>query len=349
MSHPVIRFPPPPPTRNELTAAQRAQLMRSNKKLGQLLGSTPHVLDTHPVSSSSLRVEIPARRSNEKPHRKFWGGHKRSKSSPLGDDSESNNSSSPRSSTSTAPRSSTEGRASAATLNSEQAWRTPYRPTARPPLLKLHPAGPSSKPKSKPEPLRNDAEADISTGLPDSPSAPAFNITSESAMRRKKMQRLQRKLGEGVPVELVFPTAADGGVDDADSSSSDNDETPLLETPSSAQQLPFSLPTIHEERAPMRRTSITAGKNLRPSSPEAMYIASTLEEHGFEKLCIGVPPAAGDVGGSKRPSGKMRRDKELVCVGVSASAGIGGRGRSRRWVQGPVPFDQVQGSWGGRM
>ncbi len=41
----TIRFPPPPPTRNELTSEQRAKLIRTNNKLGQVLGSTPHVLD----------------------------------------------------------------------------------------------------------------------------------------------------------------------------------------------------------------------------------------------------------------------------------------------------------------
>lgn len=45
-----IRFPPPPPTRNELSSEQRAQLIRTNNKLGQVLGSTPHVLDLSYIS-----------------------------------------------------------------------------------------------------------------------------------------------------------------------------------------------------------------------------------------------------------------------------------------------------------
>jgi hypothetical protein len=41
----AIVYPRPPPTCNNLTPAQRTQLLRSNAKLGQVLGSTPHVLD----------------------------------------------------------------------------------------------------------------------------------------------------------------------------------------------------------------------------------------------------------------------------------------------------------------
>ena len=57
---PIIRFPPPPPTRNELSSEQRAKLMRSNTKLGQVLGSTPHVLDLSYVGESTVRFLLNA-------------------------------------------------------------------------------------------------------------------------------------------------------------------------------------------------------------------------------------------------------------------------------------------------
>lgn len=50
----VIRFPPPPPTRNELSSEQRAKLIRTNNKLGQVLGSTPHVLDLSYIGKFEL-------------------------------------------------------------------------------------------------------------------------------------------------------------------------------------------------------------------------------------------------------------------------------------------------------
>jgi hypothetical protein len=45
MSHPVITFPQPPPTSNNLTSQQRQQLLRSTRKLTKLLGSAPHLTD----------------------------------------------------------------------------------------------------------------------------------------------------------------------------------------------------------------------------------------------------------------------------------------------------------------
>jgi len=41
-----VVFPAPPPTTNELTPQQRAQLIRQAKKIEQLLGSTPYLVDT---------------------------------------------------------------------------------------------------------------------------------------------------------------------------------------------------------------------------------------------------------------------------------------------------------------
>ena len=41
-----ILYPLPPPTTNCLTSVQRAQLIRSTKKLGRILGTTPHLIDT---------------------------------------------------------------------------------------------------------------------------------------------------------------------------------------------------------------------------------------------------------------------------------------------------------------
>lgn len=44
-THAKIVFPAPPPTFNSLTSTQRAQLLRSTKKLERLLGTAPRLLD----------------------------------------------------------------------------------------------------------------------------------------------------------------------------------------------------------------------------------------------------------------------------------------------------------------
>jgi hypothetical protein len=40
-----VVFPPPPPTTNALSTQQRNQLLRKTKKLEQILGTAPHLID----------------------------------------------------------------------------------------------------------------------------------------------------------------------------------------------------------------------------------------------------------------------------------------------------------------
>lgn len=293
-------------------------------------------------------------------------GHQRSMSLPQideGSDSE-NSPASPRPSTSTSSHSITNHTTS---MHSEQAWRTPYDPLQRPPVLKLYPprraiAGPTLDPiPGSPQDISHDGDGTP----PDSPNAPTFDLASDASMRRKKLRRLTRKLGEGVPIELVFPSSSNSELD------SDEEETPLLETPSSDLNHPFALPlpTIPEslaedarlrhrngtaDQAP-RKSSFTKDAGKRSTRRDAVYVLEGPEEHGlregaFESLCIGSPVGTTLDTKSKKKgrvehSGKHAREKQTVCVGVSASAGLDGKGRSRRWVQGPIPFDQIAGSW----
>ena len=47
-----------------------------------------------------------------------------------------------------------------------------------------------------------------------SPVAPSFAIQTDAALRRQKMRRLAKKLGEGVPVHLVFPPGIESDEDE---------------------------------------------------------------------------------------------------------------------------------------
>ncbi|KZT12639.1 uncharacterized protein LAESUDRAFT_739990 [Laetiporus sulphureus 93-53] len=360
MSHSVIRFPPPPPTSNNLTAEQRAQLMRTNKKLGQLLGSTPHVLDFCYTSASS-RSATPVRVTESKPLWNVFKKRGRSKSTPrvVDEDDEDEDDfvrvhAPPRPSTSTSSASSVKSHGS---VDSERLWRTPYRPSQLPPLLQLVP--PKSKSKSKPRPeavSSSQHEGEDEVSAPDSPGAPAFNITSDAAMRRNKMLRLTRKLGEGVPVDLVFPQQTDAD-------SEDEIETPLPETPASDTKLPFSyaLPTISEDlpsepRSPLRhdtasqpprKTSFAREYERLPSYYDAVRVVDGPDEHGAGVCAVAPPPPRKERRGRRSErSAKTSKDEQMVCLGVSASAGMNGKGFSRRWVRGQVPYDQiVAGAW----
>ncbi|CCM03444.1 uncharacterized protein FIBRA_05577 [Fibroporia radiculosa] len=356
MSHSIIRFPPPPPTRNNLTAEQRAQLMRSNKKLGQVLGSTPHIVDFS-LQSVPLHVNIPARRSDDILRSNSLKSHTRAKSLPqIDENSEGERSSSPASPRPSSSRSSrSSSKNSIHSVDSERAWRTPYHPAQRPPLLKLFPA--DTTPTSMPEAL---FATEAERSFPDSPTAPTFDIASEASLRMRKMRRLTRKLGEGIPIELVFPPS----VSDVDS---DDEESPLLTTPSSDHKLPFSkaLPAIpegalpspplrtrHEAQEQSVRTSSFVQDRKRDSYRDAVYVVDSPDEHGLERglenLCIGISTSSDKTRNKpSKHSGKSTKGQK-VCVGVSASAGLSGQGRSRRWVEGPIPFDQIAGSWSGR-
>ena len=83
----------------------------------------------------------------------------------------------------------------------EEGWRVRFT-GSRPPLLRLG-FGKSDKLPSyqTPSPSYSD------TSYPDTETAPppSFVIRSDASIKREKMRRLTKKLGEGVPIDLVFP------------------------------------------------------------------------------------------------------------------------------------------------
>ncbi|KAK0475760.1 hypothetical protein IW261DRAFT_1492732 [Armillaria novae-zelandiae] len=164
-----IVFPAPPPTTNCLSSVERSRLLRKTKKLERVLGSAPHFID------DPLIVDLP-----------FAGDSESIPSRP-----------------STSSRSSVDSSRSlyrVTSIDRPRSRSTPARrlsasvwPSSKPPLMKL----------SKTLPLAADASSPSVMTPPDSPMAPA--IPSHSSLRRQKMDRLRRKLGDGVPVDLVFP------------------------------------------------------------------------------------------------------------------------------------------------
>lgn len=234
---------------------------------------------------------------------------------------------------------------------SEQAWRTSHDPLHRPPLLKLQlPEQPRRSSRAR----RNSTYSDCGseTSISDSPTAPSFSLPSEAAIRRAKMQRLTRKLGDGVPPELVFPVSRQ------DPESDSEEDSPLLETPVSTRKPPFSrtLPTIPEKR-PTTASSETrieivatavrsprSGKDRR-SCRNAIYVIDSPGEHalgdGWNLVCVGDPSTKGRSTDGCLELPKRKSTGEVVCLGVAASAGPAGKGRSGRWVKGAVALDQI--------
>ena len=227
----------------------------------------------------------------------------------------------------------------------ELAWRTPYS-VQRPPLLQLSvPSSPSPSSRSrKPnlDTIPGSPTYDPLTSAPLEP--PTFYIPSDAAMRREKMRRVRKMLGDGVPHDLVFPSSPE--------ESESEEDSPLVATPTSTMSREWllvdtekPLPTPAERSKPL------------PLEPPARAEAkkATKENARRDRLYKERP--------KDKPSKSARRlesieesakEKEakaesLTVVGVSASLGMHGRGKSRRFIKGDVPFDQIGTAWGGHM
>lgn len=238
MAHTSVVFPRPPPTYNTLSQAQRAQLLRSSAKLGQILGSTPHILDDTEAPQIS-----PPRRSSS------LSEHSRSPSV-----------------ASTASTSST----SSDSGHSERAWRASFS-TRKPPLMRIGKV-PSVPPSldmipGSPRVLRASGRISPQSSPGGSPQEPSFGIASDAALRRQKMRRLARRLGEGVPVHLVFPPNTE----------SDEDEV-LIDSPTST-----CVPAALSSKDSMSSMSSEESGDRQADEREAMWERQTSRRSRFAR------------------------------------------------------------------
>ncbi|KAI0674364.1 hypothetical protein C8Q78DRAFT_928819, partial [Trametes maxima] len=330
----VIRFPPPPPTRNELTTEQRAKLIRTNNKLGQVLGSTPHVLDiTYRVQRPRPVEPTPV---SEPPvsARNPFRTHSRRKSLPKVD-MEALRASSP-SSVSTSSSSSSRKSTSSVRSRSdkEHSWRSPY-PMQHPPLLKLSTPSPSRKPNLETIPGSPPFDK-LATSI----DPPSFSIPSDAALRREKMRRLRKKLGDNVPSDLVF------GPSPPESESDSEEDSPLITSPTSRLSREWLLVDYDKKLPEEPRVFVPVVERPLPQVPiirEPVRMRHKL----FKERPKDKPSKGAQRLDSIAESTTEARADELICVGVAASAGMAGKGKSRRFVKGPLEIDQIGGAWGG--
>ncbi|EJF63739.1 hypothetical protein BD309DRAFT_948459 [Dichomitus squalens] len=334
----VIRFPPPPPTRNELSSEQRAKLIRTNNKLGQVLGSTPHVLDLSYTVAPAPHTELPAPPKTPTSSRNPFRGHARKKSSPKADlEAMRKDATSP---DSVASRRST---SSVRVKTDELAWRTPYS-VQRPPLLKLLvPSSPSPSRSRKPnlDTIPGSPTYEPLASAPIEP--PTFYIPSDAAMRREKMRRVRKMLGDGVPHDLVFPSSPE--------ESESEDDSPLVATPTSTMSREWllvdtnkPLPTPAELSKPLPVAPSARAEVKKKAAKENARRDRLYKERPKDKPSRSVQRLE-----SIEENAKEAKHESLTVVGVSASLGMHGRGKSRRFIQGDVPFDQIGTAWGGHM
>ncbi|TFK19005.1 hypothetical protein FA15DRAFT_674828 [Coprinopsis marcescibilis] len=265
-----ILFPPPPPTTNSLTTQQRTQLVRKAKKLEQILGAAPHLLDISSSDTSSpVHVSLP--KLDKRPP---------SYTSTIRSSTESFSSSSSSTSHLTASSVSSKrgslGRSSSTLRKARPLPRedssSPRSPSyetwssTKPPFLRLslaHSGSPGAL--SLPPHIAAALPSTDKSGqhsrytmappvprtaksaLPPTP-IPTFNVASMGSTRKSKMDRLRKKLGQGVPIELVFPKDIDGD---------DTDDSPT--SPTSEQISAFVFPAPHVPRTKSKKSGTIAG------------------------------------------------------------------------------------------
>jgi hypothetical protein len=250
MSLTKVAFPPPPPTSNTLTTKQRHQLLRSTNKLGQVLGTTPQLLD-----ESHQLGEITAVHIRQRPWFTERGSHRllgplqvhlpfgasSERRNPLqrrrnSVDSVSSSSCGSLDSTYTSSSSSSSRSSSRSpckysdSIHSAESWHG-HLPAGRPPIIKLARSTPTSDPLTESVPVQPVMEMAPASPITPPPSyssedvtytlsvhrrqsvnslcmdEPNFVIPTDTSARREKMDRVKRKLGSGVPVDLVFPAS----------------------------------------------------------------------------------------------------------------------------------------------
>ncbi|KAF9477226.1 hypothetical protein BDN70DRAFT_995113 [Pholiota conissans] len=221
----VKLFPVPPPTNNDLTSLQRAQLLRKAKKIEQLLGATPHLVDTS-YSQSPIRISLPQALSQR---RSLHDRRSSLESSSSGSSSGSLSSSIRRSSSTTSYYSTRKLQRSPSKTNLNSIERWPRNSDA--PILRLAMESltletiPASPPANRSSFTDSDTSSQDSsplsspaTSFGDSPvsersSSPRDSFTLENqfiiptanSLRKQKMDRIRKKLGTDVPLHLVFP------------------------------------------------------------------------------------------------------------------------------------------------
>lgn len=214
----ALSYLPPPPTSNHLDLNQKSRLIKSTRKLGQVLGTTPYLLET----PTELPIHFPlieSRTSSPTPSTSSTSSAESIKSvkrsrrqgsifkhSPIIHSASSSTSS--LSLTGDMPPSSVELPSTHLAPASRRS-----KDTHRPPPLVLHLNPVMVSPddhrigKAQLSPL---ATPPVFDDFPMSPMTPTSNASYHQKRvadaKRKKMDKINRTFGETVPTELIFPT-----------------------------------------------------------------------------------------------------------------------------------------------
>jgi len=216
----TLGYLPPPPTSNHLDFDQKSRLMKSTRKLGQVLGTTPYLVETSSELPITL-LPIGPRTSSPTPSTSSNSSIESTRSIKRSRHQGSIFEHSPivRSASSSASSLSLSGDTFSSSVDLSSAHSAPVsrrsKDINRPPPLVLHlnpvVVSPDDHRIRKPQlsggptPL-----APVVDDFPMSPMTPTSNASyhqkKEADAKRKKMSKVNRTFGENVPTELIFPT-----------------------------------------------------------------------------------------------------------------------------------------------
>lgn len=219
----TLSYLPPPPTSNYLDFNQKSRLIKSTRKLGQVLGATPYLLET-PSELPITLLPIGPRTSSPTPSTSSCSSAESIKSIKRSRRQGSIFQYSPivHSASSSTSSLSLPGNMSSSSVDLLSTHSMPVsrrsRDTNRPPPLILHlnPVVVSpddhriAKSQLSPTPTPLPSVVDGFPMSPITPTSDAFH-QKEADAKRKKMNKINRTFGENVPTELVFPTLRNRG------------------------------------------------------------------------------------------------------------------------------------------
>ncbi|KAM6494599.1 hypothetical protein JOM56_009222 [Amanita muscaria] len=301
-----LYFPSPPPTSNTLTPTERACLRRSTTKLGRVLGVTPRVLDvddcdfdatysqrtlatSHTGSSVSLSHQSPTRGKRSKgqhapstlnPRDFHTDECYRSKGALLVENGESK------------------------LLKSAPIRRLPFIRSVARPLCPQH--------VSKLNHSSSDSYSSSESADSDDDGASTFDTPDNvNSVRRKKMERLCRILGEEISVSIVFPErrSDDSGYD------SDNghwQNSAVSKRPSLTARTPcHSSPSPTPVKLQTDQTPLSAGVASSPPRPVEPRLISARD---FGAISSMIPHKESLKGSPAcRPHYRPRSSLRLTC------------------------------------
>jgi len=208
----TLSYLPPPPTSNHLDSNQKSRLIKSTRKLGQVLGTTPHLLESPVEIPITLRTSSPTPSTSSsssaesvKSTKKFRRQGSIFQHSPIVHSASSSASSLTLSDN--LPPSSVKFPSMPVSRGSRDAHRPP------PLVLHLNPVVVSRDDHRVGAAQCNSLPTPLAPAIDDFPMSPMtptsnafFHQKKAADAKRKKVNKINRTFGETVPTELIFPT-----------------------------------------------------------------------------------------------------------------------------------------------